>query len=1066
MKLCNRASLAPCGLGLACLSAGDPAGPLNGGSLRGAEELLERTCSNHSYLVRSINPRFFEILKLKSTDFKVKKDKIFFRDLTFTGQYKVVMYDLRFLNHKRSENGRVLSAHFRKRLSEILRKENISELERWFQTTNGILLPYLLQQDLYNWKVIDELKLFALENCANNYADFISKMKTGKKLFRKWIALGAHGHFRPHPMVRTYFRYAEDAWVATHGLSVQFRVQIFMLWTQTRASGIADGAMIRTSITKFLTTVTTVVEEIPMDFHRVMDITKFARNSTGARAKVSCGPSSCMESTREDGGQLAYLKLLCKQKILVRRYDWGDLSVTEELKEALPIRSPSDLMDWAIDIALNMPYYIRSVRIHAVAEPSKARVITIAPYAYLVIMNFFGHLWTKDIVGAHLRSGLRADRHLWSFMKKTMDNDSTSWSHLTNGEVWGLSTDLEEATDYGNPTVARKIWHGLILQGMTTLGFPLGLATLAKTLFCGKRYILHKGEIITKNRGWFMGDPMTKCILTLAQDYCYRMIAPQVAPGSVVGDDLIRLSSDRALLETIVPELEALDFKVSRDDTFISKFFVFFCEEISLIPQRPSDCIAVAYRRGKPLGYVDYPRIRLLLDTKTEMNRQSYTRTGRYLLLGKEQRWVRILSPLLSSVYHRASVWQHLLLPVDPTMFGRYLPMCVGGDDHRPPSVDFARKMWDNHPQRREIYFRLQKLLTSDFPARYLRSEYTHGVYAYHLWLPKVECLREIIPEDWVIEPRDDIERDLISSLKGHQIVSPVTAIQTIAGSLFYRDVLRGKDPAQIEFKLDLEVGHSDVQLTDLDIEYLLNTWDNPGFFPKNREPYLIKGWLLDTKNYLNYGLQYVTSCGIDPQDDEFKTLLSSEEDRFLPMVRSMVLQGQHNLPERVMQRLYMYVESDNLLLSIARSWDPVPDRVNIVTRDIRLARRISLLNNFRRKNHLIVIVPPELYLMGRHYDLDGRIINGIRFFADAETLVDPGAIAWADRAYFQDGMAPDDFWGELTIDMVEFSIAMIEIATYFRREHSFRKSYELLRDNLVDSEFYEFGGEDFDLKD
>jgi len=576
-------------------------------------------------------------------------------------------------------------------------------------------------------------------------------------------------------------------------------------------------------------------------------------------------------------------------------------------------------MDWAIGIALHRPKYIRLVRPHVVPEPSKARVITVAPFAYMVIMNFFGHFWTKDISAEHLRGGLTADRHLWSFMKKTMDNDSLSWQYLS-GTVYGLSTDLEEATDYGNPSVARQIWHWLILTSSGTLGFPTGLAVLAKSLFCGKRYVLQKGQIILKKRGWFMGDPMTKCILTLAQDYCIRAVPRYHAPCSVVGDDLVSLSSDRELLKLRLRELKSLDFRISRDDTFISKFFVYYCEEISLIPQRPSDTISVCYRRGTPLGYVDYPRLRLLLDTKVEMNRSSYTRTGRFLLLGKETQWCHILAPELYPIMYRASVWQHVLLPTDSDTLGRYLPQVIGGDGHHPGSIAWARRMWDNHPARSEIYFRLNQLWEKNFPARYLRSEHLHGVHAYHLWLPKAEKLRDVIPPDWIVDYKDDLERELLSSFKGRFLASPISAIEILAGRLYYREVLQGRDPVEMKFGFELEVGHTDLTLSDPQIGWILETWNNPGFFPKNREPYFIKSWELGSKNYLNYELQYVTRWDRNPSlaDQLVDDLQESEIDAVMERVLQQVLSREYlHLGDRVMNRLYMFMESDNLLISI-----------------------------------------------------------------------------------------------------------------------------------------------------
>lgn len=113
---------------------------------------------------------------------------------------------------------------------------------------------------------------------------------------------------------------------------------------------------------------------------------------------------------------------------------------------------------------------------------------------------------------------------MWNFL---MDNLNTSNSLLTDitldGSVLGLSTDLEEATDYGNPYVAQKIFDTII--DLLPEGSPVGLFHLSKKMFCSERNVFYRTsscppgyyKMAKKIRGWFMGDPMTKYLLAICQ---------------------------------------------------------------------------------------------------------------------------------------------------------------------------------------------------------------------------------------------------------------------------------------------------------------------------------------------------------------------------------------------------------------------------------------------------------------------------------------------------------------------------------------------------------------------
>jgi len=87
----------------------------------------------------------------------------------------------------------------------------------------------------------------------------------------------------------------------------------------------------------------------------------------------------------------------------------------------------------------------------------------------------------------------------------------------------------------------------------------------------------------------------------------------------VVGDDHISISPCKEMLESILVNLESIDFKISKVDTYISKKIMFYCEETCMVPQSVSDVPKSTLARGEELIYVDSPRIKLILNTTSDV---------------------------------------------------------------------------------------------------------------------------------------------------------------------------------------------------------------------------------------------------------------------------------------------------------------------------------------------------------------------------------------------------------------------------------------------------------------
>jgi hypothetical protein len=1016
----------------------------------------------------------------------------FLEDFPPEYQYRILMRTL--------WNASIYSKAYRAHLwRELQRPGGLNKIRQWYYTANGIVIPYILCcKGEIDYEVVDRLTKFTLSNCANNYAQFTSRVKLWKKLVRKHFANRVHElpRFRDiAPLGKVYLPLIEAE------LGTVEKLQSLFICTQTRASGLADGKMLRTAEERFLNTIEEPYAEIKLQSEPLHLATMGSTQTQGRYAKVSCGPSGTLEKPRAQGGQTGYLKDLCKERVLFRSYNFENLESRrlykvgkciplEELdfssfyslkpEEAIhfldkqdqftefselyhsrksgmkvryqtrkggvihtkqlsyvdntmrdyggkPIRSAEELLSWAVQTALFEPIRVRCVRTHTVSEPSKARVITVPSYAYTVIMYVFSHLWQRTLKGQHVRSGLQSSRHLWNLLWRDLHPQNNLWERLKTGEpVYGLSTDWSEATDHGNPTIARQIWHSLIMKSAQLPGFPLGLAVLAKSLYCGRRYVYSRlrARPVIKSRAWFMGDPMTKVILTIINDYVHHIARPAISSG--VGDDTVALDNSKELLENYLQEMEAVEMKISWEDTYISTLFIYYCEEASMIPRKPSQAPVVRVRRGKDsIPYIDYPRIRLLLPVKPELDRWSYTTLGKFSLLGKETRWSIQTNPRLSEKMIISGLLQHLLLARERETISPYIPEEIGGDGSYHPNPEFVtqvilRRSW----RPREVLTRMSQLTENAFGFKFIRSERTNQVtHKYHHWLPKYRDLLTLIPESAIIRPKSDEHRALIGSLRTSEIETPEQTLMRLMKNYFYKAILRGEEPKLLSLSRDQIYGSGHPPLTwVLDplkwVKYFLRFWRNPGFRFRNQFEFFVNRSQVEEIDYLSLGwvfnpewraskltLHELWNTYIQRSMD----LISNDED-LLRLVK-----GEHpTIPDRIRSRLNLFMESDNLILLEFMQLKEVPDHVILVSADRKLAGHLQRLGVVRNPRLLVWLVLPIVYLLGRTEECTGS--NSRRYKASLDmssalTIEDPGAMMHADFIYFQDGMIDEQYF-------------------------------------------------------
>jgi hypothetical protein len=577
---------------------------------------------------------------------------------------------------------------------------------------------------------------------------------------------------------------------------------------------------------------------------------------------------------------------------------------------------------------------------------------------------------------------------------------------------------MEKATDYGSKQFARRVFLEIISRKRDDSRFPTGLLALGMRLFCGKRFLLLRRrirgleyfQVKVINRSWLMGDYFTKIILTVVGEYL--SLRAMMSSWRLCGEDHISLGGRTEGLRFVI-EAEKVDMKISMIDTFISRIIMYYAEECALVPQGVLDSLRVQMNRGLDLGYVDYPRIRLLLPIKLETDAHSYTTTGRMELLGKEARWVTA-SRGNSGLFHRAQLVQRLSVPTEGKILCPFTPKDIGGDGGFTKKTSFLLRTIVHRAgcygriddSRRleligEISYRLLALHRQEWAHKYVCSHrLLAGTTRRDAFSPVVDKLKQFIPEDHRIYPRDDLEEVILSSMK-RLVETPGEVFFNILKTLYYREIFRGRDPPEIPRMGPPEHkrGGSDAvtlfrRLKSV-LAQVLRTWVNPGFTYKDKQEFFVRSTFV------------VDSLCLQAGDEDIRQLDVNGRELYLNSLLTF-LRENGRLPDWMSARLGQYFESDILVKhkihqTVREDGDWA--MVMIITRDLRLGAECQRLLQSSGRWGLVICVDPLLYLSGRMQEIEDQ------FPFTTKTVEDQGAITWCDRHYFRDGVPEFDLW-------------------------------------------------------
>jgi len=526
-----------------------------------------------------------------------------------------------------------------------------------------------------------------------------------------------------------------------------------------------------------------------------------------------------------------------------------------------------------------------------------------------------------------------------------------------------------------------------------------------------------------------------------------------------VGDDLIAISNNASYLVKRIEVLtDIMDLRVSDKDTSLNNGIGNYAEGLVRIPRAYQESWLSQRQIGRPetLGFIDVPKIRLVLPTRSMRLTWSSTDIGKFSDLGSSLTWTPKESPYYcTSVI--ASLMQDTCLGALSKTHCVYLPKDFGGAGKPPPFMNLLNiarflRRWRSGTKQAWVLAVMRQANRFLWEAKLGRNPRVPGLLNYFTkvdpvfndWIKdelSVTAVRQRIPRALDTHQAGTLQYGDKTYWVFRRLIpwGSVVTETKLAVAIQHNELSRALVSAETfsDFKARMESAHADWkanqakvdidQLVDevnielangefLEAEYakfLQNVEGNPQFrrivqTERVYWPEALHGVYLDGPMVVR-GINMYPSIGIDRHvyvekwvprdlDSEFTSEEIPAHNKLVQWVRDP--QGEPPI-EAVTDDHYLVMRAEALGLG---------KPVAIITDDVRLCKRIA------NQGRTVLRIPVELYYrityFGDEGDLDslyGNIRNKIPSWGPWTFFEDTGSIQSGEERYFKDGMMYPD---------------------------------------------------------
>jgi len=403
-----------------------------------------------------------------------------------------------------------------------------------------LVLAFPDKEHVCNWSFIDRTRRGLTACLVTDYEMPADKQRTTtfatlKSLRKEIKRYGFHENLTPAQCVQVpravncYGRAVKE--LNDKSLKTMYRIAIL---TQTRASGTPPPSVFTQTYSKYKEVLTrkvsppsagvtrAVVRSVKAVYDRLSmskDIKAILKDALG-RAKISLSNSAELSTPHKDGGKYeAFRALVNSMPESVYYMDLNTGSVTGTLipehKEYIGTRVFHHTLR---ELKEGKYPDILTVRAVPVPEMGKVRMITVSYIVHAVLLHPIAHVLLEILESIpSQKAGVSAANHAFELYKRLSHGNPSSGFIFGDKDIFALSSDLETATDYMNPYIARIFLS--VFLGPSCCGLPpfyteviLRLLTLPR-----KVYYERERDEFTSTCAVLMGDPVTKFVLHMTQ---------------------------------------------------------------------------------------------------------------------------------------------------------------------------------------------------------------------------------------------------------------------------------------------------------------------------------------------------------------------------------------------------------------------------------------------------------------------------------------------------------------------------------------------------------------------